>query len=329
MSSTTTTETRTPVRIRGGVGIRQWNTTLRADYRPGGRGDLYDRNMCVKWTLNMFIALYIVGFAAYGVLIVNINERHDWFATPGAPCSELVSTRYNNVTYWAIAFSCFRVFFMVAMLGIIGFKRVIGCTTAWVVVMFVATFIDAFVWIILLSNVVGANDPLRPTICDDLLKCNVREFYENPRPNWCTNTELTPRDIDLTIDELEINDDCKWLFGANTAWLFIMDGVLLGMTMIIWVGYTNWEQLERVAKTTQHSWLGRQAMNVVARIRHRAQRPQGAKSKLGEYRIPMPATVNPSGPSPKSGSKTTAGGESKRRAAGLRSADDVESSKNK
>lgn len=310
------------------VAWRQLNSVT-PDYRMGGRGDLYDRNMAIKWIVNLFIALYIIGYAMYGVLMVNVNPRYDWFSVPGAPCSELVSSRYNNVTYWAIAFSVFRIFFMVAIMAIIGFKRVVGCTTAWVAVMWLVVAIDSFVWVILLSNIVAANRPGHPTICDDPLKCNVREFYVNPKPNWCLNTEATPRSIDLTLDELGINEDCKWLFGANSAWLFIMDGILIGFTMIIWLGVTNWEQVGRFARKTTNS-----VMNAYGELRARA--PLGARAppppeSKREYRIPMPGTTTAissalGSVSPEPSARVTAGGETKQRAAGLRV---VESSKTK
>lgn len=296
MSQTTTTR----VRTRGGI---RREDSIPPDYRVGGKGDLYDRNTFAKWMVNLFIALYIVAFGLYGVIFINFNEIYSFFTIPGDPCGELVSTRYNNITYWAIAFSVFRIFFIIGLLGIIGFKRVVGCTTAWVVVMFLVIAADFFVWVTLFFNVVTANTPLRPTICDDLLKCNAPEFYNNPVPNRCLNTALTPRDIDLTRDELIRNSDCLWLFWSNSAWLFVLDPVLMGFTMIIWVGVTNWEQLERVVVDTR-----KRVESTVRRVRRYG--GGGGTSEDNDPLSTRPGRVRPLGPTTASSGGN--GGERKR-----------------
>lgn len=261
--------------------------SVRPDYRRGGKGDLYDRNTCARYTISFFIALYVIAYALYGVLMINVNEINSWFTQPGDPCGSLVTTRYNNITYWAIALSCFRIFFMTAMIGIIGFKRVKGCTTGWIAVMMVVLSIDFFVWITLLSNVIGANTPGRPTMCDDLLKCNVAEFYNNPTPNWCLNTAATPRDIDLMADDLTLNSDCVWVFASNTVWLFLLDVPLIIMAMIIWYGYTSWERMDRTIRPR----IQRMIRGIYNGKSQRQPHTPTQRQQQQHSHIPMPATV--------------------------------------
>lgn len=259
--------------------------SVRPDYRVGGRGDLYDRNMCVKWTVNIFIAIFIIGYLMYGVLIINFHEEYNWFTQAGNPCGVLVSTRYNNITYWAITFSVFRLFFLLALLAIIGFKNVKGCTTAWVAVMFVCIAIDFFVWVILLANGLGHNTPGNPTIADDLLKCNAAPFYEYPEANRCLNGPLVARAFDLTQDELEWNEDFKWLFAANTVYLFLMDALLMGFTMVIWFGISNWEEMDMARKKTMQ--------NVRETVKHVTHQVRAAKRVLsGKQRRETEASRN-------------------------------------
>lgn len=204
--------------------------------------DLYEENTFIYYFLNITLWLYILGFIAYLVLIINVQVTYTYNKTPGSP-GTLFSLRFDSLLWWGLMLGVARMFVPFAVMNMILYRRTYGCSVFWIIFLSVIVLLDIFSFVVLAAQYGSCNHDNQPNnLCNSLLYCCVPQIFMNSN-NMCPNAAPCPATVDLpnppsTLADLSPNSDFLWLFW--TQFIFILfDLVWIMLIVGLWVARTD------------------------------------------------------------------------------------------
>ena len=205
--------------------------------------DYYDKRQPVYYVFQVMQVLYLLGFLAHLVLILNATVVHSHtYQNNNGP---LYSERAVSMYWFALVFSVCRMFLFITASSLLLYRKTQcccgkpgnkGCSVFWTGLLIVCVCIDVFVLAVLGSyfhqcNVPGnANNP-----CNDLRYCHVPDVY-NVFASGCTYT--TPWNPPVTLDQLRSNVDFRWLFATSVVFV-AFDLVFLFVPLGQWIEFSS------------------------------------------------------------------------------------------
>jgi hypothetical protein len=196
----------------------------------------------VKIALIVLSVVYFLTYPAYIVLVINVNIPDTYTYTPST-WGTYYSCRYISLAWWAVFLSGARIFIPLAVFTMIGIRKVKGCISFHVLIIFVIAilgFLANFGFWVLAGT---CNDPgTQCNICDDALKCCEPTAYSKGN---CPNTG--PCQFSLTQSQLYWDSTFTGLFVTNLLYL-IADGFVVLCILIIWYGWCGPSDVETSAE---------------------------------------------------------------------------------
>lgn len=190
--------------------------------------DLYIYDRGIRWFVNIFLFLLVVGYVIYlGVFINNYPVRHTYFKNPGMP-GTLYSERYN-FNWFMISFSIIGQGLLFAFVFyMLSFRENYGCHMLWFILYIIIFLVMIFVLIMLSIQYAECNGDDNPTnICNDLQWCCVHNT--NPL-NECGNDPCDPPKLE---SDLRPNAAFLGLYWTNAA-VTILHFIFLVVLLVYW-----------------------------------------------------------------------------------------------
>lgn len=207
----------------------------------------------VKAALVTIAVVYFIGYVAYIVLLMNINVPDGYFATPST-WGQYHSCRFVSMAWWALFISSVRILLPLAVLVMIGVRKITGCISFHTVIIVLVTGLDIlvaffFIYLATTCNTGGT----QCNICDDALKCCMQDAYSKGN---CPNTG--PCAFTLTKSQLHWNNTFKGLLWTNCIFL-LADFLIVFCTSVIWFGF--WGKPKIVEQEKPNVIAFQEAMN--------------------------------------------------------------------
>lgn len=215
--------------------------------------DYYERSPCLRYTLVVWIAIWVCVFLASGVLITNAQFRVEICEPQGGPCTGTIdSDLFTSVAWVATSLFALNGFFIMAYFMILAFGRNRICAAIWMIVLLLCWMGNMVSWVLLLGQYVNCNQPGNPSnICTSLEACLVPEFFLSSASR-CPNSPLGTRAYTLQLNQLAPRTDFLWMFGTVSAFTFILNLAVVIIILILWFGFSRSTRLE-IPKNTQGS----------------------------------------------------------------------------
>lgn len=207
--------------------------------------DYYDQSPWIRYTLTIWVGIWVCVFLASGVVITNAVFRVDICEPQGGPCTGIIYSDLWSSTGW-IATSLFgvNVFFIYAYFMILAFGRNRICAYIWVIVLVAAWTLGMVSWVLLLGEYNDCNKPEYPSnICTDLEACLVPEFF-NSAASRCPNSPMGTRAYTLQLNQLRARADFLWLWGIVSAFTFVLNLAILIAVFVLWFGVSRVKSLK-------------------------------------------------------------------------------------
>lgn len=172
--------------------------------------------------MNVMLWIYALLVIFWVVLLLLVNVPHTYFwhlLQPGT----LLSLRYRSLLSIALILSALRLFVPVFARALLRFRKSRECSWAWLTTLGIVAVIDLLVFLFLLGQFGGANQPGDYyNVCNDAAYCCV--FYMDsrcPRTGPC----LSPS---IVQSELQRNGLCQALFYTSIPFM------VLSMALFMW-----------------------------------------------------------------------------------------------
>ena len=202
--------------------------------------DYYERSPCIRYTLIVWIAIWVCAFLASGVLITNAQFRVEICEPQGGPCTGTIrSDLFTSAAWIATSLFALNAFFIMAYFMIIAFGRNKVCAAIWMIVALLCWMGNMVSWVLLLGQYVNCNKPGHPgNICTSLEACLVPEFFNNALTR-CPNSPLASREYTLQLNQLAPRADFLWLFGTVSAFTFVLNLAIVLVILVLWFGFSD------------------------------------------------------------------------------------------
>lgn len=204
--------------------------------------DLYARSGCLRYTLTVIVAVWILCFLAACVLMVNAKFHVSICEPGGGPCTGNIYTDQWTSMGWIATtmFGCSCTFFIMSYQMIAAFRQNRVCLFLWIVVMFLAWAVGMVSWVLLWGEFMDCNKPNHPeNICTSLEACLVPEFFNDPVANGCPNSPFGVRTYTLSLSSIYPRADFIWLFSVVSFFNFVLNLTIIILVMILWFGFSE------------------------------------------------------------------------------------------
>jgi len=205
--------------------------------------DVFSVTQAPYFIFQIMLVIYIVGFLGHLVLIQNATVAHtyNYQNNPGT----LYTERENSSWWFALCFSCLRIFLFITVCSLITYRKTQcccgkrgnrGCSVFWIFMLGICLTFDVIVVTLLGSFFSGCNVPGNANNpCNDLRYCHVPEVYNNLDSGCTYQTSWMPA---ISLAQLSNNVDFLWLFATSVVFL-AFDLVFLLLPVSFWLGNSN------------------------------------------------------------------------------------------
>jgi len=205
--------------------------------------DVFSKTQVPYYIFQIMLVLYIIGYLGHLVLIQNATVVHtfNYQNNPGV----LYSERANSSWWFALCFSCLRIFLFITVCSLITYRKTQcccgkpgnrGCSLFWTFLLAIFLTFDVIVVAILGSFFSGCNVPGNANNpCNDLRYCHVPEVYNNDDSGCTYKTTWMPP---IMSGDLVQNVDFLWLFSTSVVFL-AFDFVFLLLPITLWLNSEN------------------------------------------------------------------------------------------
>lgn len=216
-----------------------------------GAEDRFEVGSALYYTINLVIMTYGVCYYFYLIVLQNSDVPHTF--THAGVNGELYSERFASPYHYALIFTSGRLLIFISVCMMILFRKTrLGCgprkygvcTVFWSLALAVLIVMDVSALVIFGSYLASCNGPnSKSNPGNDARWCAAAVVWNNPS-NECSNTgPWTGANAAITLQDLSVNVDFLWLFGA--ALLFsAMELVFLILPLALWLRSNTGRKVE-------------------------------------------------------------------------------------
>ena len=196
-------------------------------------------NRWIMITLTVITVLYAVGWAAYGVMMLNVRITHTYThpaSSPGMLLSDRGTLRWIFTLFWGL-----RILFPFSVLALFTWGGVRCCFVIWGIVLLLLSAMSLGALLFLSRDFINCNRAGHPgNFCHDDLLCCLERVYtvaasRCDRANKCpTPIDGRPEITNVFVEEsdIRIHPDWWWLYGPQIAFVSVELIVIILLTIV-------------------------------------------------------------------------------------------------